>query len=193
MAVGEQPHDRATVVERRSHGLRVNALNVVDLQEGVHRQLPVALELVALDGRRPQAVDIELLELGRNHVQPLEQRLRFRILVDEDPATPLLAANFLEAKAAAIEGLGEVTLVHDGNQPPVRIVRPLMVGAAKPGQLPGRLPHQRRPAVRTDVVKRSDASVSAANEEDGGVGDVQQKKAARLRQLAVVGRIEPDL
>ncbi len=46
MPVGQQTHHRSTMIQRWSYGLRMNALDVVNLEKRVHGELPITFQLI---------------------------------------------------------------------------------------------------------------------------------------------------
>ena len=145
-AVGQQPHGRAAVVERRVTPRRppgVDVAEVVHLEEGLGRHLPVAGDRRAAHGHGLQRVAGQLLELLHRLAVPVAQRGRFRVLVHEDPALPHLAGHPDQVVLVAAEAY-EVAVVGDAHQvaasdvvgPPVVLALQVAAPSPWPGARP---------------------------------------------------------
>ena len=96
VAVGEDAHGGAALVEAGDARLLVDVLEVVDLLEGLDGDLPVAGDdgPALVDHAEPGALEHRHL-LGEG-VEPVEQGLGVGVLVDEDPAVPCLATQLAD-------------------------------------------------------------------------------------------------
>ena len=168
-AVGQQAHRGAAVVEQRVAAGRpagVDVAEVVHLEERLGRHLPVARHDDAAHGDRAQRVAGQLVELVEGRAEPIVQRSRVGVLVDEDPALPDLAADLHEAALGAAQ-VDEVALVGDLDQLAVGdVVGPRVVLAAQVARRAALVAHHGRAAVLAGVVERADLAVGAAHDED---------------------------
>ncbi len=173
---------------------------VVELDERVDEQLPVAADLGAVGvGLGHLAERVALDALGQ-WTQVVDQWRRVVVEVDEDEAFPHLAADRRQAVAALVE-VEELVLLLDEREVAVQAVPPGVVlagelPAGSGGLLVGKVvPHQLVSAVPADVVVRLDRAVLGLDDDHRGTGSGRGQfpgeVAAGARQPVHPSDVEP--
>ena len=195
VAVGEEPHGGAALVEGGDAFLLVDVLEVVDLLEGLDGDLPVAADDQGVLLEEAQVLSVELGHLAGDGAEPLDQRHGVGVLVHEDPAAPDLAAVLGEMALLVGDGV-EILAEGHGDEVAGGVVGPaaplaaeyaLGKGAAGEVLLAEELagsveldlglegavvvPGDEGGAVGALVAEGADAHGGVAHEDDGGVAE----------------------
>src|SRR5208283_4657526 len=108
--------------------------SVVELDEGVDEQLPVAADLGLIGVDLGHLVERVALQALAHLSEIVDQRLRFLVEIDEDEALPHLTADRYEPELALVE-LEELVLLLDEGEVTLQTVAPGVVLAR---ELPAR-------------------------------------------------------
>ena len=171
--------------------LRVQRGRVVDVQQVLDEQLPVAVEL-DFDLDREAAIllpeEAELLLEMRDEIGK-----RWRVVVegDEDPARPDSEPQRRQAASSGIERLG---LLHErsAGQRAFEIVAPAVIGAAEMAGI-ALAPDHLDPAMGAAIGERPEHAVVVADDDGRFSHDAERHVVARVRQLLDTGDAEPVL
>ena len=134
MAVGIHGVEVAGRIHQRRNRVRVDEGHMVDLHVGLHRHLPVALEIEGVPRGELDAVEGELLPLARQRAKPGEQRHRVHVEVDVDDLAEQLAPNGQQPAAAHVEIGREVAPLGHAHQAAVGLVGPVVIAAHQPAR-----------------------------------------------------------
>ena len=164
----------------RGWGLvRVQYRRVIELLERIHVELPVGLDLGAVDPPRRQLLERIARQVGDHRSEEVVQRLLGHVgEVDEDEALPHLAVHPHQSVTRLVEIEELVLLLHEC-QLTVQVVAPGVVlagelAAEAAGLLAGLVvPHQFVAPVAADVVVRLHLAASGAHHDDRRVGSRQ--------------------
>ena len=110
MTVAVERDRSAAVIEEAVHGIRMNRLQVVDLEERIHQHFDVALHVEAFLHDEAPLQRLKLAEVLGEGCEMLLQRLRLRVFVDEHPVVEALAADLHERARLHVEP-DEIALV----------------------------------------------------------------------------------
>ena len=171
----------------------MDVLEVVHLEERFGRHLPVARHHFALARHRAQAGSLQLGEFACNRTEPLAERHRIGVLVDEDPAVPHLAADRGQTALILVEA-DEVAFVGNRDETTaVDVVRPRVVLAAQQLRRALRFAHHRSAAVLARVVERANHLVAAANQDHGRSEIVEGDEVADMGNVVHASGDHPHL
>ena len=172
---------------------------MVELLEGVHVELPVALDVGTVEVALGQLFERVVLHFGHHRPEEVAQRL-LRLLgqVDEDEPRPDVAVHGHEAVVGLVQ-VEELLLLLDERAGAVEVVAPGVVLADElAGGAAGLLfrivvPDQLVPAVPTHVVEGTDLAVLPLHHDDGRLGDGELlgEVAPGPRQLLDPAHVEP--
>src|SRR3954452_7413545 len=120
------------------------------------------------------------------------QRSRRRVEVDEDESLPGLAPNRDERVLCRLE-VDQVLGVLRPLQLALEVVRPRVIRALDPDDLPARLLEDRRTPVAADVVERTEPTVAATDDHDVLAGDGSKEIIAAVRGFLGSADADPVL
>jgi len=169
----------------------VSRRRVVALDEGIDRGLPVGGQDGPLVPGEAHVLWLEGPKRSRQRIEPIEERLRVWIHVDEDPATPALTANV----AQTLELIGprvELVLTVDERALTIQGITPAVEGAPELSDAARPL-DQLATAVDAGVVEGLDAVFLGAHDENRLVADRVLQKRAHCGDLFLSTGHLPDL
>ena len=180
--------------ERVRVGSPVDGVDVIALGKRVQGDLPIAAQLGPIRVARRQVGVGKAAQALAQFTEVGFQRLRrFRMQVDEDETLPGLGRDAREPVVGFVEMMEEPFVGH-ADQLAVGVVHPAVEFARKMLAVPGGLPRQRVPAVRTDVVEAAQDAVLPADQQHGRAADVHaaHQIIAGPRHLFVAADVQPD-
>ena len=162
---------------------RVGLLDVVGLHEGLLGGLPVHRQALAHVGFDVAVLDVEVLEVLRQHAQKLLEGLGVVIEVDEHEPAPGAHPHGPQAVAVGAH-VGEVPVFRQVDQLAVQVVLPAMKRAFEGlAETRGLRVAQRRAAVHAGVAERLDRAVLVAHHNGRQRANVVNVVVARLRDV----------
>ena len=183
-------------IEHRQQ-LRVDAVDVVALVEGVHHHFPVAVQRLAdVHHRRHQFQVVRGQDRHRVLTDPLRQRLGVGVRVDEDEAPEGVHRN-LDQRVVALVEAARTLLAQQSLEPAVEVVGPQVVLAQESALgVAGAALADRIAAVPAGVDEAAQLLVLAPHDEEGLVVDLVFLPVADLGQVVDAAcdlpRLHPD-
>ena len=171
--------------------LRMDALHVIRLVECIDRGFPVAIPLHSNIPRHRHAGHVVRLEMLRNDVEVIGQRLDVRIQAEPHPAVPDRTWNLFEPLAWST--LWKRVEVRDILEGTVEFVFPMVVCALERRSVTESPIAQSIAAVLADVVEGTHAAVVLAHQQYRLRPYLGGAIRARLVQVALETADEPDL
>ena len=171
----------------------VRGREVIGLVEGVHRGLPVALDLDrAVESELP-ALEVVGVEVLGDHAEILAQRCGVRVEADEHEAGPGFAMHGTKAQPIGGHALREALGVERAQQLAVEVVLPAVEQAAElAGVTTARLAEPIAP-VHTDVVTRGERAIALAHHQHRLGADLIREVVAGLGCVRGTAREQPHL
>ena len=100
--------------------------DVILLDEGIERGLPIAVSANGLVPRKSHSLEFVGLQVFRNRGEIIEQRLGIRIHVDKYPATPRVHVDLLK-RHIFLAQTSPVVFVHDSCTLAIQVVAPAVI------------------------------------------------------------------
>ena len=197
MSVGEEEDAGRRLVEDDGGAGPVDRVDVVGLDVGVDRELPVPVDLdrsAADEVHRADAVAAPdlVVQLAPDDAKGVEQRWGIAVEVDEHERAPHFAAHGWQAETCRVDL--EVLRSGEADERPVEVVGPGVVAADQPPPgVAGVVGHDRTAAMLAGVEHGANRAVVSAYEQDRFRQMAQQEVVARFGQLVGVGHEQPAL
>ena len=181
--------------------LRMGRLDMVGLVEGLHGDLPIAIEDAPLPPSVAHVLKLEGIEHGRGRLEIVAQGLAVGIHVDADPAAPGVDFDLAQADALVRQRPLPVRLVDHMRVLAIQVVPPAVVRHRRSG---GPWPCRRRSwrrgsvhepaaAMRAHIVVGADLVRRRAHDEDRVIEDVIGEVAADFGDFLDAADLLPHL
>ena len=171
--------------------LRMNALDVIALVEGIDRGLPVAVPFDRPVSNHHHALEVIGIEVRRQRSEEVVKRLRFGVQGEPHEASPGVAVEL--GQAVAGRPLGEGLAIRNTVEPAVELIFPVMVGAPERLGGPHACRHQSIAAMLAHVVEGPHAVVGLAHEKNGLEPDLVDEIVAGPGNVILAARHQPHL
>src|SRR5258708_84613 len=174
--------------------LRMDALNVVALIEGIDRRLPIAVPFDRDVAGLHHALEVIGIEVFRDGAQEIRQRFGVAVHGEPHEAAPLRALHF--GQSMGRRPLRERVEVGNAVVRPIEVVFPMMIQTlerARPARGAASAGPQPVAAMLADIVEGANAAVGLPYDENGLRADLGHGVVAGVRQVERTARDQPHL
>jgi hypothetical protein len=165
---------------------------MVGFVEGVDAGLPIGAPFAAHVAHHMHLVDFVVLDIARRQSDPLAQRRRLAVDVDENETADHIAAYFAQARAMGDQPGIEGGLIGDFFQLAVAGELPAVKGASEARHAAAVAQRNAISAVRADVVEGLDRGIFLAHQEEFFMTDFEHRVVAGFRNVRRHAGKQPD-